>query len=147
MTLHHYTVQTGHLTLQTRGEVDQETLDFLAPLVLRPGTHELPGTTIRLNIPQGNMGRPEGVASFMLLDATGKPVVICMLAWRDSHAAGIIWGTCLPGTPMPDEPAGFPWLAVMLRPAFAALSRADMLMLGDIERCVAWSIITQQPAG
>lgn len=147
MTLHHYTVQTGHLTSQQRSEVDQSSLDFLAPLILRPGTHALPGTSIQLGIPAGNMGQTSGVGSFQLYTASGEPVALAMLAWRASIEAGVIWGTCLPGTPMPDKPAGYPWLAIMLRPGILTLSREDTLMLGDIERCVAWSIITQQPAG
>lgn len=147
MTLHHYTVQTGHLTLQTRGEVDQKSLDLLAPMILRPGTHPLPGTTIQLDIPAGNMGQASGVASFRLLTSDGDPVALAMLAWRASVEAGVIWGTCLPNTPLLDAPAGYPWLAIVLMPGIAALSRDDTLMLGDIERCVAWSIIAQQPAG
>ena len=147
MTLHHYTVQTGHLTLQKRSEVGQKALDLLTPLILRPGTHTLPGTTIRLDIPAGNMGQASGVGSFRLLTDDGVPVALAMLAWRASVEAGVIWGTCLPNTPMPDTPAGFPWLAIALMPGIATLSRDDTLMLGDIERCVAWSIITQQPAG
>ena len=147
MTLHHYTVQTGHLTLQTRGEVDQKALDLLAPMILRPGTHPLPGTTIKLDIPAGNMGQTSGVGSFRLLNAAAEPVALAMLAWRASAEAGVIWGTCLPNTPMPDQPAGYPWLAIVLMPGLATLSRDDTLMLGDIERCVAWSIVTQQPAG
>jgi hypothetical protein len=147
MTLHHYTVQTGHLTLQTRGEVDQYALDLLAPMILKPGTHALPGTTIKLDIPDGNMGQTSGVGSFRLLAADGEPVALAMLAWRASAEAGVIWGTCLPNTPMPAAPAGYPWLAIVLMPGITALSRDDIMMLGDIERCVAWSIITQQPAG
>lgn len=147
MTLHHYTVQTGHLTLQARGEIDQKALDFLAPMILSPGTHPLPGTTIKLDIPVGNMGQTSGVGSFRLLNAADVPVALAMLAWRASAEAGVIWGTCLPNTPMPDAPAGYPWLAIVIMPGIAALSRDDTLMLGDIERCVAWSIITQQPAG
>jgi hypothetical protein len=147
MTLHHYTVQTGHLTVHQQGEVNQPTLDLLAPMILQPGVHALPGTSIYMDIPSGNMGNAAGVASFRLLTTTREPAAVCMLAWQASAEAGIMWGTCLPGTPMPDTPDGYPWLAVVLMPGITTLTRDDMLMLGDIERCISWSIITQQPAG
>lgn len=147
MTLHHYTVQTGHLTLQTRGEVDQKALDLLAPMILRPGTHTLPGTTIQLDIPAGNMGQASGVASFRLLTADGVPVAIAVVAWRESAEATECWSSLGGNNWLPQQPAGYPWLAIVVMPAIATLSRDDTLMLGDIERCVAWSIITQQPTG
>lgn len=146
MTLYHYTVQTGHLTLQKQSEVDQKALDLLAPLILRPGTHALPGTTVKLSIPAGNMGQASGVGSFRLVAADGAPVALAVLAWRSGTEASALWQK-LGGEHLPKYPRGYPWLAIVLMQGVALLSRADILMLGDIERCAAWSIITQQPAG
>lgn len=44
------------------------------------------------------------------------------------------------GTAPIAEPA-VPWLAVALLPAAAACSPAQLAMLGDAERCVAWALL------
>ena len=42
------------------------------------------------------------------------------------------------------EPPDLPWLAVHLLPYIAALSPETLMMLGDLERCLAWALIESE---
>lgn len=144
MILHHYTANTGHYSAQPRAEISAATLNYLAPFATRPGNHELHGG-VKLVIPKSTA---TGIGSFRLLNKRGDDLIVAMLAWQAGPASFFMWSAARKNAPLlPDRPAGHPWLSVIMLPACAQADKQTMLILGDIERCVAWSIITQQPGG
>jgi hypothetical protein len=150
--IYHVTLTTGHGRWSPRSEVANDVLDDLAPMVARAER----GTPVAL--PVGSVPIwlrrvdtvSKHVAVWSLDDADQKSLVTVALAlksrpgaglWRQLHASlGHVapgFQTSVDGLP-PD-----PWLAAAIHLPF--LLRPDAqelgLMLGDLERCIAWTWI------
>lgn len=139
--LHHVTINTGHLLISGRGEVMAETMEWLAPMVAagrgRPG-----------DIPFAVERRGQGSALLRI----GEPAAVwCGVCWEEersreaweamlalAHQSGV---TQAPGSRPP-----VPWLAVLTLPAMFTLPPEQVMMLGDMERCLAWAVIEQEPS-
>lgn len=147
MTLAHYTAQTGHLRLQPEAEMDRSLLPLLTPLVASPGRRPIPHAN-GLHVIAPSQADAAGCASYLIETTDKQPVVIGLLGWSSSAQA--LWGAAVgwPGAQLPSSPVSLPWHAIILMPGIASLDKDTILMLGDIERCLAWAIITTaQPAG
>ena len=48
-------------------------------------------------------------------------------------------------TRAPDTRPAVPWLGVLLLPGMTAMPVETVAQLGDMERCLAWTLIEQAP--
>jgi len=142
--LQHYTLNTGHTRLSPRNEVCEEAIKALLPLVQRGGPiPKTPGFRLMLT-------RREGGALFTF-SKSGLPVVTCGVAWtKDAEkkfwtSLSELYETVFRGSMQPArKPAPLPWLAVMLLPGILFLTHEDVSMLGDLERCIAWTLFEDE---
>lgn len=131
-TLTHLTLDTGRVTRSTRADVTDETVAFLRPIVAAGG--ELPGPVPwALAIER----REEGWARYAVVHPDGPAYVECVGCWQD-EASSDAWtrGGLRTSGPAP----AVPWLAVQFGPAFATLMPEAAFILGDLERCVFWTL-------
>ena len=141
--LTHYTLLTGDGRLTDRSEVDDLVIDRLRPVVREAAESDdpvaLPGG-FRLHLTVGFGG------AMYTLFAGETPAVICGLATTEDAVAGV-WPALLERSreqqmPTPDRPPGMlPWLAILILPTMANLPREIIGQLGDLERCIAWTIL------
>lgn len=104
-----------------------------------------------LRIPPPDWG--DGFCVFFIYRAA-SPIVVCAVAW-DARADDSAWG-CIEGIYLfmgdnrPDvvapgalakKPDSLPWLAVLILPSIISLTKKDVLLLGDIEKCFAMTIL------
>ena len=138
----HYTLDTGHSRVSPRGEVRDDVLAKLEPM-LEPGCHLIPGP------PGGYRCRTSVDGSALLasvVDGEGEPLVTFGVA-PDSPAADRLWSG-LKATHTANQssirrPERTPWCAVVIGGALP--SHFDTTeWLGDFERCLAWAWIEHQ---
>ena len=152
--VHHLTLNTGHVRQSPRSEVAQDTIDYLLPMVAA-GSGSFLGLDLGLGFvhPQTGDGvRIKGGAFFQIARKPGlpkDPFVMCFACWSEAISEST-WEMCLqayraqanslrkiglwkepPPRPKP------PWLAVFLTPFIVDLrSRDELSLFGDLERCV-----------
>lgn len=133
-TLDHYTIETGHLRASPRGEVADNVIRQLSPL-LRSGDHVMPfpdGYSVQVTI--------EGTSLAATLRPTGgAPLVTVMVAVDEPGLARILADTGA----RPPKPLRVPAALVTVHPT-AALDQDAVGWLGDFERCLAWAWIERQ---
>lgn len=145
----HYTLNSGHTNDSPRKDVGDDIIQLLAPIVDK---RESP--IPRLDDYQLWTTRTSGAALFTILRASNQePLIHCALAWA-KEGAQLLW----PGFkqvyddafgPWPGKiaavmPARLPWLSVVLFPGCARVNPEHMYMMGDLERCIAWTILENQ---
>jgi hypothetical protein len=73
--------------------------------------------------------------------AAPAPMVTCGLAIDRGE---YVWSVLTRQQPTAaPRPEALPWLGIVLHPTMALLSRDEAMMLGDLERCIAWTIIEE----
>lgn len=125
--LAHFTVTTGNLVMSPRSEVGERTLDMLKPIA-RAGFGTVAGLSIVLEIHRVDSDTEAWV--FTLGYGT-DPAVRC---WLSRTRNPDLWEFGIPEPPAP-------WLAVALLHEAANLTREQVFMLEDAERCVAWAFL------
>lgn len=153
-TIIHLTLNTWDSRVSPRSEVSDSIIETLRPLLTQE-TFDLP-------IPEGcrvllDKDRLRGRAAFTIL-IRAQPIVTCTLAYEshDDAAWALASGTYKRGLelipeyqvsgfakPLPAKPTTAPWLAVQLWPGLAQLDRESVMMLGDMERCLAWALLEE----
>ncbi|MBL0375376.1 hypothetical protein JJB09_25525 [Rhizobium sp. KVB221] len=144
-TIAHLTLFTGHLRNSPRHEVDREAIDKLMPYVMSAGGEiENTGWTVRMI-----EGAAPGSHCFEL-HHSGLWLLSCYMAWTRA-ASTPMWEVVkrISKTTVP-KPKTTPWLAVHAMPAtpmimFKALHA--MMEAGDLERCIAWTVIEAMAGG
>jgi hypothetical protein len=144
--LAHLTLVTGDLRMSPRSEVSAEALRALSPLV-SAGMGEIPGMPGLY----AEIRRGQGQASITIGLANGQVALVAVLAWEPAGAQ-TSWGAILSlardGAAIATvlrQPDHLPWLAVTMAMPSATLSPEQLIMLGDLERCLAWAIL-EEPA-
>jgi hypothetical protein len=119
----HITLNSGDERISPRSEVDDDTIAILKPVVAAGGG-EVAGLHILM----------EGANVFILGWQADTPAVRCYLAkepnpalWKQTDGQG-------------SEPTGT-WLAVRLLPGALECTTDQVMMLGNAERCIAWTIL------
>lgn len=134
--LHHVTLNNGHLAITARGEITPEVIAWLAPMV-QAGKGEPAGISFGID------RRTDGSA---LVVIGRPPAVLCGVCWAQDRSAGA-WSAMIElmrssgMMQAPDGPPPAPWLAVLTLPAMYQLPPETIAMLGDMERCLAWTLI------
>jgi len=137
--LNHLTIATGHVRKSPRTEVEPNVI-----AMIRSAISDGSGALWNTGWAVFRRDAPDGGYSFDL-SSRGNEVARCWIA-TTQYAADIMWKeaeTFPRPSKMPVRPA-LPWLAVGLLPdGLGALSRNPGLIveLGDLERCVAWSVL------
>src|ERR1700741_1243987 len=122
----HITLNSGDARISPRSEVRDDIIAIIKPVVAAGGV--LAGLHIVM----------ESAHVFTLGWEGNPPAVRCYLAKQPNPA---LW-TQAGG--QGSEPTG-PWLAVRLLPNALQCTTEQVMMLGDAERCVAWTIIETLP--
>ncbi len=146
--LFHLTVNTGDAVDQDPGDVSDDAISALVPLVKRGGPLPAPLGAFRVEIVR------ETIVPAAVFKVHRGPdlIMVCWLCW-DIAVGEAIWGevfdtylkvtALLPEVPaesaaMPDS---IPWLAVMLLPGITQQTQDNIAWLGDFERCMAFAIL------
>lgn len=133
-TLHHVTLLTGHVAHTRRTDVRDDVIALLRPIVAA-GVARIPGP-IEWYLITPSPGPGWSIFSVSpTTDPEAPDYVTCTACW-DERAAPAAWATT--GQHQPPPPA--PWLAVALGPAFPSVGLNAASMLGDLERCVFWTL-------
>ena len=166
-TLYHLTLNTGHVAVTPRAAIENSSvIATLTPLVTdTPADVPTVGWGLKLFRPQALHGRKDcwaatqtahavdGAAMFTVSAAKNlshdrRPnFVHCVACWNPalSKAAWRIAKDCAAagGLPMANvqRPHHFPWLAIALDVGIQCASLEELGMLGDFERCFAWTLI------
>ena len=131
MTLHHYTVESGHLRESPRSEVGDDVIALLVPLLVA-GEHAMPHPTgYRLRVTVDGTALAATVHS-----PAGAPLVTTVVVVDEAGLAAALRVTGA-RPPMPLRP---PAAIVTLHPT-ARLDAGSLGWLGDFERCLAWAWI------
>jgi hypothetical protein len=169
--IHHLTLNTGHVARTRRGEVDDEVIELLRPIVDEgEGNLTIPGGAfVDIFRPLDAQRVPrDGAAAFQVAKdgpMSKLPWVFATTCWReelaeeawDQHRVmhDALYGGRAPTDRMlwamyqgkqkelPERPAHLPWLVVSIGPAGYALEPVVLPVLGDFERCLAWAIIEE----
>lgn len=139
-TLHHLTLNTGHVSVTSPADVDITAMAELRPIV-SSGGGSIPGTDLRLTLFRDAAGW-DG-CTFVISHGLSA-LVTCYLAWEPDGSFRL-WSSTMDylGVEGVRPPKHLPWLAVLLWPRIVHVPREVVEMLGDIERCVAAEILTQ----
>jgi len=141
--LYHYTLNTGHGNHSPRSGVQDSVIDILRPIVL-DGRGNIPNTDLTIK-------RDTTGTSAMFTIFSVAPLITCGLV-MDKEDASIIWSPLSELQVQTDAfiginsvrrepPDQYPLLAVYIIPTVAMVPHSTLMMLGDLERCIAWTII------
>lgn len=133
--LHHVTLTTGHVLVTPRSDMRDGIAEMIRP-VLEAGSGDLGGIPVRV------LRREADMAALSI----GLPMAVLMtVCWGDPAASQALWsdiGAKRRGAPSGDQAPAVPWLAVSLDLLVLAMLPQDtQSMLGDLERCIAWTLI------
>ena len=153
--VNHLTLTTGHNRLSPRSEVRDETIKSLKPLV-DVGRMEFPHLGIQVSVVQPERADQRGTACFQIGPITSGisgPYVIGFCCWKDEmseiawqatvqyyRAQRVMLGEGLLYREPQDDPPQAPWLAIIITPYMLGLDKDRTMMLGDLERCVFWTL-------
>lgn len=144
----HYTLNTGHTRLSPRSEVSESAVRCLQPIIEHGG--EIPGASGPDSM-ELTMTRYDGGALFTIWQ--GLPIINGAFAWTEA-ADNEVWPELLSiyqdiyghppglGLKKAQKPAQLPWLGIVLLPPLfdqTPKARAALSILGDLERCIAWT--------
>jgi hypothetical protein len=135
-TIAHLTLLTGHLRESPRKEVYRETIDLLKPYVVSAGG-EIADTGWTVGMIQG---AAPGSCAFTL-NHSGLWLVTCYMAWTTSADAPMWEIVKQRTTTSTRKPKSVPWLAVHLMPSATQVAPQVLMQAGDLERCIAWTVI------
>lgn len=144
-TIAHLTLFTGHLRNSPRHEVPKSVIDKLTPYVMSAGGEiENTGWTVKMV-----QGAAPGSCCFEL-HHSGLWLFSCYMAWTKS-ASVPMWEIVkqVSETACP-RPKSTPWLAVHAMPLMPMImSKAPHAIMeaGDLERCIAWTVIEAMAGG
>lgn len=146
--IRHLTLDTGDQRDSYRGEVSDEVLAVLRPLLERVAAGErvpVPGEIRPTCTMTGAVGRSRS----LLLTVSGPPVhdehvpLVTIGVAPDSLASATLWREWL-NRERDDRTPMAPWCAVRLWPTLALYPEAAH-WLGDLERCIAWAWLERAP--
>lgn len=128
--LWHVTLTTGHVRLSHRSEVGDGVVEIVRPLL--SGRHTVPGhpDLMLRRLPFGDSHAPP----VWQIDKDDFPVVTFGLAVSEADV-----GVLRESLGMSLGPVEYPWLVVVLRDGLSLCTPSEALVLGDLERCLAWS--------
>lgn len=141
--MEHITLTTGHYRLSPRHEVGDDVVALLSPIVAK-GAGEIADTGWSVKMVHG-----VGVGSCGFeLHYRGIWAVSCYMAWTASDDIPM-WGVASErhGVQRVKRPRSLPWLAAAIMPTSIIFLPTAMLEVGDLERCVAWTILDLSMAG
>lgn len=142
--IEHITLATGHSRASPRSEVRNDIVGMIRPVV-QAGGGPLWDTGFGVLMVETRHG-----GWVYDLSHGGVEAVRCYLA-KSQTAAEALWSRALAEAEMPvkaERPTTRPWLAASLLPeGLMLLQKTPDLMLefGDLERCVAWTILESRP--
>lgn len=145
--IEHLTLTTGHTRSSPRSEVADDIVEVLKPLVAS-GAGVLGDTGWSFGV---KYGPAPGSACFIIINGSHR-IATSYVAWTPEGAAAV-WplaarmaGKTGADTP-PSPPGRVPWLAVILMPDVINVSLNIIMEAGDLERCIAWTVIELQSEG
>ena len=138
-TLAQITLNTGHIRNLPLYRVEERAIETLAPLVQAGGgaIPNCPGWSCKI--------RCNSIGAYFSISEHQSLMIVCVLAW-DANAAPELWTESVKRVLWYSDstmkmPSTLPWLAVNLLPIFISRSPSDVLILGELECCLAWTII------
>jgi hypothetical protein len=157
--LSHYTANTGHLSVTPRNAVANQVVDLLLPLAQHGGGYipKMPDVYIGINQDVDADQIRSGWATFKIGSGPFKsnddelPWVVGVGCW-DSAYSPKSWAVAhffsrmyldlglKMQYRMPIDAPNTPWLSVILLPAPHSSFFKYMNMLGDLERCLFWTL-------
>lgn len=143
--IEHMTLTTGHTRSSPRSEVADDVVEILKPLVAS-GVGVLGDTGWSFGIMYGH-----GSCCFIIFHGSHR-IATCYVAWTPEGTAAV-WPLAASladktGADTPPGPPGrVPWLAVILMPEVMNVSLDIIMEAGDLERCIAWTVIELQSEG
>lgn len=149
--MQHLTLDTGHTRVSFIGEIADEALAAVSPLVA-PGRHLLPVDMGGWPTPSVQVTSQPGAALATVFRGRAPLVMIAVAA--DEPGGDMLWDVLVAGAatiarrdptlaPMPPRPSAVPWMAVRLLPGMLRYPE-DAHWLGDFERCWAWAWLATQ---
>ncbi|MBD9640900.1 hypothetical protein IB277_31870 [Ensifer sp. ENS07] len=133
-TIAHLTLDTGHIRNSPRSEVHRDVVDVLSPIV-RGGKGEVAGWDIQMI-----HGAAPGSVGFAL-NHGGLWIASSYMAWTQ-EGDGAQWDVIRKlYQPNMMKPTCSPWLAVKLMSGSAGAGFDVMMEAGDLERCIAWTVL------
>lgn len=133
--IEHITLTTGASRISERSEVRDDVVTAVRTAIADQGG-KVRDWTIQI------IGSPAGGHMFDLL-WQGRRVVRCWLC-DDQRVSQAMWsGVSLaaPAGTRLHPPSTVPWLAAAIVPEAASVPPEALMMVGDMERCVAWAIL------
>lgn len=130
----HLTLDSGHVRNSPEKEVGRETIDALSPIIGK-GKGEIAGWCIQMV-----HGPATGSAGFTLHNG-GLWIASGYMAWTPQGDLAQ-WGVvCQLHKTTVMKPMCLPWLAVKLMPDAERAPLGVLMEAGDLERCIAWTIL------
>lgn len=143
-TLYHLTVNTGHVALTQRSDVANDVIEIMQSLL--PSEHRPEGyhwTKLPGPVEWWLRTDPTPTSGWALFVISPRPdsdspfgYARCVGVWDESksiEAWDHVWGG-------PEAVPTVPWLAIVLGDHAADLPLDAISMLGDLERCVFWTL-------
>lgn len=133
--IEHITLTTGAARRSARSEVADHVIAALRAALAEKGGKMRDWTITLLAAPAG----------CHVYDLTWKSTLVarCWLC-EDAAISKDVWTAAIqvapPGTRL-HPPASVPWLAAALAPTALDAGPEPVMMVGDLERCVAWAIL------
>jgi len=141
--MEHLTLATGHSRMSHRSEIHNDVIRLIRPAVAAgAGTLGRTGWSIRMF-----EGREQGGAGFECRHGS-LWIVSCYMAWS-RPAADEMWSAATKSALLANglqQPRGLPWLAVALMPDALRAQPSIVREAGDMERCVAWTVLDTRAA-
>lgn len=162
--LFHLTCNTGHVAATPRGDVAPEVIDQLLPVLDGEGgpVPGMPGWHIHFFTPRAPEGQiVPGGAAFQIAQGPGLKALATIIGVTCWHADmnALSWEMVQGGyssvkaplkqagmwRPLRTVPPPLPWLAVWMFPTIGLCDHRTVSMLGDLERCIAWTLMEAAP--
>lgn len=152
--LQHLTLSTGHLRASPRHEVIPEAIAALQPLANAPAKTKVPVPGMPMLWMMREAVTP-GSTVVTIGEQDGPAVVVMGVAWAQPHA-DTLWSRLVTlaresarvdGTliaPVLTQPST-PWCAAILGVPSSLIEPGIIAAIGDLERCIAWTLIEHQP--